>query len=251
MKRIALIISNPGERGHENYCEGVEKDVYNYRNYLTSPIGGYWSDIEEIKLLPKPNLADIKAQLAFIRDHQYEYSLIIFSGHGEYSESRDSTILELKRGVEIDSRELRNVTTKETLIIDCCRVVSAFQILEEETVKFAAKAGLRLDPEECRKYYNRKIEECESHMTVAYSCSKGERAIDIGDKGGLYSYNLIREAEKWANSTVVDTNQYSTLSIVSAHEKAADEVRDFSTGRQNPVIERPRSGKYFPFCIIA
>ena len=40
MTRKALIISNPGEIGAENYCEGVLKDVENFKNYLQSPKGG-------------------------------------------------------------------------------------------------------------------------------------------------------------------------------------------------------------------
>ena len=42
MTRKALIISNPGELGAENYCEGVKKDVANYKNFLMSAAGGGW-----------------------------------------------------------------------------------------------------------------------------------------------------------------------------------------------------------------
>lgn len=34
MKKKILIISNPGAVGAENYCEGVKKDVENYKSIL-------------------------------------------------------------------------------------------------------------------------------------------------------------------------------------------------------------------------
>ena len=54
MIRRALIIGNPGTPGKENYCQGVIKDVGNYKAYLKSPLGGMWSD-EEINILDHPN----------------------------------------------------------------------------------------------------------------------------------------------------------------------------------------------------
>ena len=41
MKRKALIISNPGETGVENYCEGVKVDIQNYVCFIESPLGEY------------------------------------------------------------------------------------------------------------------------------------------------------------------------------------------------------------------
>ena len=48
MKKKILIISNPGAVGAENYCEGVKKDVENYKKYFTSPEG-------EIGIYPRSN----------------------------------------------------------------------------------------------------------------------------------------------------------------------------------------------------
>ena len=34
LSKFALIVGYPGEKGEENYCEGVYTDVENYENYL-------------------------------------------------------------------------------------------------------------------------------------------------------------------------------------------------------------------------
>ena len=53
MKRRALIIGNPGEKGKEGYCAGVLKDVENYQEFLMSPVGGSWEKSEiAVRLLP-------------------------------------------------------------------------------------------------------------------------------------------------------------------------------------------------------
>ena len=38
----ALLITNPGEQGDENYCKGVYVDAANYRRLMLSPQGGVW-----------------------------------------------------------------------------------------------------------------------------------------------------------------------------------------------------------------
>lgn len=53
MTRKMLIIANPGEAGDENYCEGVNQDVKQYKKFFTSNSGGAWEP-EEIELLVRP-----------------------------------------------------------------------------------------------------------------------------------------------------------------------------------------------------
>lgn len=90
MKRLALLIYNPGTHGAENYCAGVIKDAKNYLRHLSSPTGGLWAE-DEIIQLTMPTIKEV--QQAAKQFRSVDYAMIVFSGHGYYSEERDATIL--------------------------------------------------------------------------------------------------------------------------------------------------------------
>lgn len=248
MTRKALIISNPGEQGAENYCEGVLTDVKNYQNFLTSPIGGLWST-SEITSMPRPSVAEVEEEAAKLLT--YDYSLVVFSGHGGYSTKLQSTILELRKNQEIDSAKLRQSSGRQTMILDCCREkCDALPTLIELAEKLA-RARPRINPQDCRRYYDKRIEECAEELIVMYACATGQRAGD-SEKGGAYSHYLIDGAQQWADTNRCDTSKnYSILSAVQAHETAIPKVKNLRGDRQTPQIEKPRSEPYFPFCVVA
>jgi hypothetical protein len=246
--RKALIIGYPGEKGANNYCEGVNLDIKNYKSFLTSPLGGFWYEDEvEILYIPsKKAVSDAVQNLKYV-----DYSKIIFSGHGAYSPIYDSTFLELNNNEAIDSAELRGACRKQTIILDCCRKVERV-IIEERVMLKAAKVATALNPQKCRRYYGQRIEECDTGLIVMYACSINERAGDDSSKGGYYSYNLIRSATTWADSNTGNLSISAYFfSVVSAHDTASTRVKNLSGDRQNPQIEKPRSGLYFPFAILA
>lgn len=257
MERKVLIISNPGEQGDEHYCKGVLRDVENYVDYFKSPLGGGWNISTEIVLLSRPAVPTLRQELASLC--KVDYSLIVFTGHGGYSEKSDSTILELRKQEHIDSSELRCGTKKRTIILDCCRSPINLFAEEVEQGKEIVAAYVDLDLAECRRYYKDAIENCDIGVIVAYSCSPDQKAYDSDSgKGGVYSYNLIRYCKDWArNQDLKDLRsqkKYRSLSIVKAHNEIADKVEretlHNSEGKQVPQILRPRSGKYFPFGIV-
>lgn len=249
MNRRALIISNPGEPGAKNYCAGVIKDVENFRSFLASPIGGYWGS-NVVDHLDRRTEKEVKAALLNLKSA--DYSLIVFCGHGYYSKSTDSTILELKKGEELDSDELRGVTGKQTIILDCCRVIAEKIVLEDRILEAAFAKSVRYDGDSCRKYYNEGINKCAPGVIVLNACAIGEKAGDDSERGGYYSYNLIRSARTWAEESTVDTSKsYRILSAPEAHELSSSRVTKRSNGAQHPQIEKPRSEPYFPLAIVA
>ncbi len=249
MTRKALLIANPGEIGAENYCEGVNKDMDNYKTFLTSPLGGLWYT-NEVDILHKPNKATVREAIQKLKG--YDYSKIIFSGHGVYSSIHKSTILELNKSESIDSVELRNGSKKQTVILDCCRKVEKIIIHEFVERLMKAAAITQLSPSECRRYYDSRIEECDIGLIVMYACSINETAGDDSSKGGYYSHSLISSATKWADSDSKDISKtIYYFSAIMAHDAASSNVQSLSGGRQKPVIEKPRSGPYFPFAIMA
>jgi hypothetical protein len=249
VSRRALIIANPGVVGAENYCEGVNKDVATYRAFLQSKVGGAWKP-DEITVLKCPTLTEFRSGLLSLKNA--DYSFIVFSGHGEYLPSKDTTVLELRPGVDIDSGELSDGAKKRTVVLDCCRGVHVPLALDEAMMKALAKADSVEDKTESRKYYDKAISDCPESVVVLFGCSIRELAGDDDERGGVYSYNLIRSAETWARENDIDTDkEYSILSVVTAHEMAKLKVIQRRGTKQNPTIEKPRSGPYFPFGVVA
>lgn len=251
MKRRALIISNPGEEDDENYCNGVNLDVTNYTRFLTSGPGGFWPETI-ITHLHKPSRADV--ELAITKLGLCDYALVIFTGHGWFSTPMQTTILDLGSGEEIDFTELTQGPPKQTVILDCCRKKSPRMLLDEairanEAFRTAAR---RVNPNLCRRRYKEAIEQCDEALLVLYSCAAGELSGDDSRKGGIYSFNLLKVAETWAAGVELDpASDRKILSVVGAHNRARIEIERIGTRPQTPQIEKPRTGPYFPFCIVA
>lgn len=241
MTRRALIISNPGEIGAENYCEGVKKDVINYKTFLMSPQGGYWYN-NEIVCLEKPSKAVLKSYMDSLRD--INYTMIIFCGHG-YS-YKEETVIELQKDMDLYAYSLKSGAKKRTIILDCCRV-NAETIDESIIHEFSAKIEKRaMDGMTARKYYDDLIEQCHDGIVVTYACDLDETAGDDSRKGGYYSYSLLKNARLWSEQPHF---YRASKSIVSVHECAAKITREKSGYLQNPQIEKPRITPYFPFVV--
>ncbi|HEX4113782.1 MAG TPA: caspase family protein [Stellaceae bacterium] len=248
MKFRALIIGNPGEDGADNYCAGVLKDFAFYPQFLASALGGAWEP-DEITVLHRPST--LKASIALLELASADYSITIFSGHG-YTNSEDGAfMLELKDGHEIDARELRAYgAPKRTVILDCCRQVARVVVKEERLFKALAKKA-ELDPEQCRSFYERRLDECARGLVVQYACAPGEVSNDSSAVGGYYSSSLLLGAREWADANSSDLSTTAHFfSVVNAH-KTADELVKQLTDGQNPQIDKPRSGPYFPFGVAA
>ncbi|MFZ2396429.1 MAG: caspase family protein [Smithella sp.] len=249
MKRSALIISNPGEQGAQNYCEGVKVDVTNYTSFLKSALGGTWYDYEIVHL-GRPSKS--QAITAIEKLSSNDYTLIVFCGHGYYSSRQESTILELRKNEEIDSLDLRKGAKKRTIILDCCRKVEKDIITEARMAAKFMEAHAELNPSECRKYFEKKLEECSTGIIVGYACSKNETAGDSESSGGYYSYSLLRCVTDWREKKNIDLSKsWASFSAVEAHNGSTAIVSRLSGGTQNPEIEKPRSEPYFPIGIMA
>lgn len=239
--RKAIIISNPGEKGDEDYCEGVNKDIENYDAYLHSSTGGAW-DSKEIKTLYKPRPKELR--YAFEELPLCDYGLIVFSGHGHYSTRTQSTILSINGTDDYDSSEFYNTAClKLSIILDCCR--KERYILREfaKAVEILEKSGSS-NRYTCRRHYNERIEECDPGIVVMHACSINEYSYDDPERGGYYSSSLIHNAKKWAES------DFGILSVSKTHIRACSDVIRMSGGRQHPQIEKPRSAtKFFPFAV--
>ncbi len=249
MQRHALIISNPGEKGAQNYCEGVKVDVTNYTSFLTSALGGTWCD-NEITHLDRPSKSATTNAIADLSSN--DYSFIVFCGHGYYYSRQESTLLELRKNEEIDSLDLRKESKKRTIILDCCRKIEKDIITEAAMAAKFMEARAELNASECRKYFEKKLEECSNGIVVGYACSKNGTAGDSESRGGYYSYSLLRSATNWRETKNIDlSSKWAAFSTVEAHNGSIAIVSRLSGGTQNPEIDKPRSEPYFPIAIMA
>lgn len=240
--RRAIVITNPGLTGAEDFCSGVLVDAKNYPEFLTAPFGGAWQR-SEITSMDRPTAADVRRAVRSLSS--VDYSIVVFSGHGYYSRQRDSTIVALNQSDEIDSNELRAGANRRLLVLDCCRVRVDDHLIEQ-VLKFSSSRPPTLDPARCRAAYDRAIGACPTGQVIAFSCGIDETSTDHSVTGGLYSSNLLTLSRQWAERSTGSP----TWSIIDAHTAASAAVTR-RNGQQHPQIEQPRSGPYFPFAVVA
>ncbi len=246
MKRKAVLIGGPGKPGSEGYLLGVKKDLNNYSTFLCSELGGAW-ERDEISILLSPSKSAVQTAIEGLK--QADYSVALFSGHGCYRTYYSSTFVELQTGIEMNANDLKVGAKKHTLILDCCRVSVSGMITE--VLAKADRAAPSLNRPWCRQYFEKLLDQCPQGLAVLYACAKNETAGDISSQGGRYSVSLLNTARDWLNYTKVDVRTGSdSLSVVHAHEHAAEVVRKSSGDHQNPEIEKPRSTPYFPFAVL-
>ena len=235
--------------GQDNYCEGVNVDLRSYREFLLSPLGGFWYE-SEITVLKRPSRYDLRAA----RDiGASDHLLFIFSGHGWYSSQSNSTILHLTEREQVDSDDIKAYGKSKLIILDCCRKVYREYISESMFAESLRKAmGPQLHPDECRRFYDKSVEKCEKCLISLHSCSIGETSGDSSEKGGVFSFNILQSAlEVYRQSTIDTSRNYLLITAPTAFEAAAARVRRQSGNAQNPTIEKPRSGEYLPVVGIA
>ena len=261
MKRRILIILNPGKTGSATYCDGVYRDKENYNAFFKSAIGGYYSD-SEIRTFDKPALTTVRRELQSIENENVDFSIIVFCGHGWYSTISETNILCINDSEQIDSIEFRRNFKKRIIIEDNCREKYAEYVAESERKSFSAillmdSGGKVLNPELCKYYYNKRIEECPEQLIYSTACNVGETAGDNSSFGGFYSSSLLKETKTNAETLLRNINlntNYHTFNFPICHENAKPRVRKLSGEKQNPQIEKPRffdENRYLPFAVIA
>jgi len=252
--RRALLISNPGEAGKENYCKGVYVDIRNYQRLMTSAEGGAWEDREVIHM-DRPNAKDVRDMVTAISPR--DYVLIMFTGHGWYSTAHKDRILELKAGEQILVTDLLGGAKKRTVILDCCQKVHPEALLEKlaRSILNASGAEVGRVPNRgaCRQLFDECVSNAPDSIVKLTSCSIGEYSTDDDERGGRYNGSLIGYVDDWVQAQAKDRFSRNPVaaSIVAAHEAAAEKTRRLSADLQNPTIEKLRTGPYFPIAVFA
>jgi hypothetical protein len=246
MTRKALLIGGPGAPGTSSFLKGVAKDLSSYHSFLRSPLGGAWYSSEIVTLM-SPQRDEVVRQIEAIKNA--DYGFVAFSGHGCHRGS--STYVQLRPGVELDSYDLRAGAPKQTVVLDCCRVVEEEALLERAFAK-SAKEPRVFNEADCRMFFDSRIAECAKGLVVLFACGINETASESETNGGYYSGGLVGSAQEWDAGKVIDTTKsFSTYSVLDVHEAASARVKRRTAGRQNPTADYPKTDRQFPFAIIA
>ncbi len=252
ISRRALLISNPGETGAENYCKGVYVDVKNYQHLLMSDVGGAW-DADHIKHLDRPTVQVVRLWLDNLAPH--DYTFVMFTGHGWYSGSDRDRILEFREKEEMASFELFRGARQRTVILDCCQRVHPESLSEKSAAlsTFSAiEARHAPNRDTCRRLFFDAIQNAPTGILRTVSCAIGEVSTDDETRGGRYNGSVFECVDDWAQAQAktLDSRTAPVFSVVAAHECAANKTRKLSANQQNPTIEKQKTGPYFPIAVF-
>jgi hypothetical protein len=240
--RAALLIGSPDSK-----IPGARMDPLNFRALLLSPLGGAWED-DEITVLENPSRQKLTAELRKLKQH--DYGFVSFAGHGRHVSTDRGTRIQINPDEEISADDLRLGAEKQTVILDCCRRLER-EIIADSAMRKARVYKHALDPADCRRFFDIRIEECQAGLVVLHSCGFNETAGETS-RGGWYSRALLDGAGDWEKDRDVNVAvDVLILSVMAAHERASPIVHRESGDRQHPDAEYPRTKMHFPFAIIA
>lgn len=229
MKRKALLF------GNSNGLQGVTKDIGNWYSFLKSDVGGQWYSTE-IDILMNPSKKELVAKIESIKksDYDYDFAIVVFSGHGAYSKG---TILEInEKGECIYESDVINIAPRQISVFDCCRnVIESPNCLNESLRQFFAAAQNRNN---IRQLYDKRIMKSIEQQVSLYACSIDESAYD-SNNGGYYTQNLL-SAAKIINSD-------SAFNIIGNVHKSAAINTTKEVWEKQRAIQTPDS--FIPRCI--
>jgi hypothetical protein len=229
MKRKALLIANT------NGLEGAKIDLEKFSSFLQSLEGGAWNDSEIIERQYDPTRKQLLDIISRMKGNQYDYVIVLFSGHGG---QKRETIMEINGKHEsVGESELKGISSRQLTIFDCCRVVEAQplrdSIMSKSTMNFSSMESLIR--EEIRNNYEKRIMSAIPQQATLYSCSEGQCSYDTRN-GAIYLGNLIKSAES------VSDEEFMTVG--KAHQKAAKRTYEQSLtendGPQSPDARLPK-----------
>lgn len=234
MRRKALIIGNSGgEKNLEDYLEGVQQDVKNYRQFLLSNIGGKWYE-DEIEVSLDEAKSQVVSKITAIKNSHCDFVFILFSGHGSYSSLKECRKLYIFND-SIYENELTHLAPKQITILDTCANIEKEEILTEgmESLTFAK---MLID---YRKNYENAIARCLEQQVILYSSSIDESSRD-SELGGLFAHNLLK---------VAYNNRKDILSSREAYLSAKEAVQKKTKMTQNPSSDLIKSYNILPFSL--
>jgi hypothetical protein len=210
-----------------------------YHYFFCSPAGGNWCS-DEIEILMNPTRHELLDTITDIEEADYDYVIVVFSGHGFESDGEPVLVLNWQND-EIALNELTNLSPRQLLILDCCRVA---ELLPDDEA-FTESEGTVLSRDSIRQAYEERILDSIPQVVVLFACDEGESAKD-SRMGGISAQYLLDAPE-----TVLTKSSLPFITVGKAHRKAVSLMKRDTSVDQNPQILQPLCGSHrrLPFAI--
>ena len=227
MKRKALLI------GNSDGLSGVTSDIQKFTKFLKSDLGGKWYD-DEITVQMNPSKLLLATTISRMKSEKYDFSFVVFSGHGEFIKNTVLTINE--KGESINELDLYNITKRQISIFDCCRAISRISdsLLEKSMRAFASES---LHYDNIRQRYATRIMQAIEQQVRLYACAKGETALDTDEDVLSYTQNLLKAAVNISSS-----EEFKLIEKVhnEAKEETSNKAWQLKRHTQNPTADLPK-----------
>ena len=225
------------ESGH---LDGPEYDNLNYRDFLTSKLGGEWFDHEILSIKNPTSLKLFNAMTYFFS--AADYTFIIFSGHGYLNKADNNRQYVELLDKDISILNLCSKALKQTLIIDACR---GYHTPNQFMLKGFGNMNESFDGIiSARTIFDEAVNRAENGWTILFAASKSQTALDTGS-GGAYLLSLLKFAEIWGEKE--KRNDILPLNI--SHIKAKEYLLTNFETIQVPTMNLEKRVTHFPFAV--
>jgi hypothetical protein len=217
MNRKAILIGSPGTP----YLSGVEMDIKNMKNFLTSANGGSWKDKVEIIELPSfdPSYSEVEKHLKSLSS--CDFAFVYYSGHGFTDQDGNAR-------VNINAREtpavvdFANRCKRQITIIDACRGYSEYSSADGGISGLGEITFDNTYPDDARSIFNGYLNTCKEGRVLMYASQKWQNATDnLDGSGGYFSTNLLSAIKRIVNNT-----DKPVINIHDAFKPAYDLTKD-------------------------
>ena len=217
--------------GNTDGLEGVPIDIISFMEFFRSPAGGHWHN-EEIEILMNPTQSELLDTIDEIEEADHDYLITVFSGHG-FGMGNETLLVLNEQEETIALSELMNLSQRQLLIIDCCRVpVLPVDIDFDETE--ATMLSMSRTP--IRQAYEDRIWDSIPQTIILYACDKDEPAGD-SPMGAIYAQYLLDATEM-----ALAKSHSPFISVGKAHRKAVSLMQRDPDVTQHPQIQQPFCG---------
>jgi hypothetical protein len=250
MRRVAYLIGSPEVPGQKK-LPGVDVDLASYRSFLKSDHGGAW-DENEIRVRRHPKKWEVLVEFASLAK-DFDYSLVLFTGHGHHYKELNQTHLCLTDKDEISVLELNTKVLRQLTIIDACRQLVSSRLDEEERMykyaAFAAKSVSLGYRQSCRALYDQHIMDAPEGRSIIYSCDINQTSGETATTGGHFSSSFVSTAEVWgeAHKRWGGNGASNVLDIPGAFALTEKAMQVYAP--QRPVLEDGRRSKSFAVAV--
>jgi len=243
MRRISVIIGGAGTSSDPIY-NGVNADVVNIQNLLTSPTGGAWiktkDNKNEVILGINPSKEKLLSLIDKINKANVYYCFIYFAGHGGYSQKQNENLLKINGTESIKQSDLYTTAKKQLIISDACQTIIPSEYLGfiAEQIKFPTKVPAQA----ARSLFYSQLNQASEGIVLVQGCSHNEESFG-DDTGGYYTQSILKATKNWSETL----NQFNVLAIDSAFSESVNYLASNFKTNQNPSLND--SNIRYPFAI--